>query len=75
MHTKTAERLQKIQMGKRQRISENERHRVIGMLNAGLRQQDVVRQFNVHPSTIGRLLRRFRITWQESARQRLIDVN
>ena len=57
-------------MGKRPRISENERNRAIGMLTAGCRQQDVARQFNVHPSTIIRLLSRFRVTGQVSDRQR-----
>jgi hypothetical protein len=57
-------------MGKRPRSSGNERNRVFGKLIAGCCQQDVVRQFNVHPSTTSRLLSRFRVTWQVSARQR-----
>jgi hypothetical protein len=57
-------------MGKRSRIVENERNRVIGMLTARCCQQDITRQFNVHPSTISRLLSSFRLTWQVSARQR-----
>ena len=37
---------------------------------AGCSQQDVVQQFNVHPSTINQLLSRFRVTRQVNARRR-----
>jgi hypothetical protein len=46
----------------------HKRNRSIGMLSAGCRQQDVARQFNVHPSTISRRLSRW-VTWHFSTRQ------
>jgi hypothetical protein len=61
-------------MGKRTQIPENERNRAIGKLSAKYRQQDVMRQFNVHSSTISRLLSRFRVTWQARP-VNVIDVN
>lgn len=57
-------------MGKRPRISENEVRRVIGMLTAGCSQRDVAQEFNVHPSTLCRLLNRFRTTRNVNDRQR-----
>ena len=57
-------------MGKRPGLSENERQRAIGMLTAGCSQRDVAQEFNVHPSTICRLLNRFRTTGNVSDRQR-----
>ena len=44
------------------RLSENERLRAIGMLEAGSSQRDVARQFNVHRNTIWCLWQR----WQQT---------
>jgi AraC-like DNA-binding protein len=63
VHTKTADK--KIQIGKRPRISEN-----VEMHTAGCREEDVARQFNVHPSTFSRLLNSFQVTRQVNTRQR-----
>ena len=46
------------------------RNKAVGMHIAGCSQQDVVQQFNVHPSTINQLLSRFRVTRQVNARRR-----
>lgn len=62
--------MQKRLIGKRPGLSENERQRAIGMLTAGCSQRDIAQEFNVHPSTICRLLNRFRTTGNVSDRQR-----
>jgi hypothetical protein len=46
------------------------RNRAVGMHTALCRQQDVARQFNIHPSTFSWLLSRFRVTRQVSTHQR-----
>jgi transposase len=46
------------------------RNKAVGMHIAGCSQQDVVQQFNVHPSTINQLLSHFRVTRQVNARRR-----
>ena len=43
-------------------LSQIQRERAIGMLNAGMRPINVARNFNVHLSTITRLRERFRTT-------------
>jgi hypothetical protein len=50
------------------------RNWAIGLHTAILHQQDVVRQFNVHPSTFSRLLNCLRVT-RQSALVNVIDVN
>jgi hypothetical protein len=52
------------------RISENKCIKTIGMLTTGCCEQDVVRQFNVHPFAIRLLLSCFRVAWQVSDYQR-----
>ena len=42
------------------RLTENERLRIIGMLEAGMTQNDIAQRFNVHRNTIQSLARRYR---------------
>jgi hypothetical protein len=46
------------------------RNKAVGMHIAGCSQQDVVQEFNVHPSTINQLLSCFRVTRQVNGRRR-----
>lgn len=49
-------------MGRRPGLPENDRQRAIGMVDAGMSIADVTVQFNVHRSTVWRLINRYRQT-------------
>lgn len=57
-------------MGKRRELSENERQTVIGMPNTGFSLKDVVQEYNVHPSSIRRLINQVRTNGNVNDRQR-----
>ena len=52
------------------RLTQDQRHQAIGMLRAGTPQTDVAQHFNVHPSTVSRLRRRYQVTGRVEDRPR-----
>ncbi|XP_071133129.1 uncharacterized protein [Mytilus edulis] len=57
-------------MGRRPGLPENDRHRAIGMVDAGMSVADVAAEFHVHRATFWRLINRFRQTGTSKDRPR-----